>query len=53
VVRGADVLHTLLEAVGFVLVVAAAYFVALPLALFVAGVGLILVANVTSSRRSS
>lgn len=39
-------LSTLLEIVGFVLVVAAAYLVALPLALLVAGVGLIAGAQV-------
>lgn len=44
-------LSTLLEAVGFLLVVAAAYFVALPLALFVGGSGLILAANVSAARR--
>lgn len=44
-------LSTLLEAVGFLFVVAAAYFVALPLALFVAGCGLILAANVSAARR--
>lgn len=38
-------LSTLLELVGLVLVVAAAYFVALPLALFVAGVALVFVAQ--------
>lgn len=46
------VLHALLEAVGFLLVVTAAYLVSLPLALFVAGVGLVLAANVTAGRRS-
>lgn len=51
--RGARaVLSTLLEVLGFGLVVAAAYLVALPLALFVAGLGLIVTANV-SDRRSS
>lgn len=34
-----------LEALGFLLVVAAAWLVAAPLGLFVAGAGLILVAN--------
>jgi hypothetical protein len=45
------VLNTLLELLGFALVVAAAYLVSLPLALLVAGVGLILVANVLPERR--
>ena len=45
-------LNTLLEVVGFGLVVAAAYFVALPLALLVAGAGLILAANVSAGRRA-
>lgn len=44
-------LSTLLEVLGFLLVVAAAYLVATPLALLVAGLGLILAANV-SARRS-
>jgi hypothetical protein len=35
------VLATLLELVGFALIVAAAYLLSLPLALFVAGVGLL------------
>ena len=43
--RGADVLSTLLELTGLVLVVAAAYLVALPLALLVAGVALVLLAQ--------
>jgi hypothetical protein len=51
VVRGADVLSTLLEAVGFVLIVAAAYLVSLPLALLVGGAGLI-VAALALERRS-
>lgn len=38
-------LSTILELCGFGLVVAAAYLVALPLCLLVAGVGLVLVAN--------
>lgn len=42
---------TLLELVGFGLVVAAAYLVALPLALLVGGLGLILGANVSAARR--
>lgn len=45
-------LNTLLEVLGFCCVVAAAYLVALPLALLVGGVGLILAANV-ADRRSS
>ena len=44
--RGAvPVLSTLLESVGFALVVAAAYCVAVPLALLVAGLGLVLAAQ--------
>ena len=43
-------LSTLLEVLGFALVVAAAYLVAVPLALLVAGVGLILAANVSARR---
>lgn len=46
-------LNTLLEIAGFGLVVAAAYLVALPLALLVAGAGLILAANVNAGRRST
>lgn len=38
-------LSTALELIGFCLIVAAAYLVALPLALLVAGVGLVAVAN--------
>lgn len=41
-------LSTLLELIGFALVVAAAAFVAVPLALFVAGVGLIVLAQVAA-----
>lgn len=44
-------LATLLEVAGFALVVAAAYLVALPLALLVAGVGLLLAALVLEPRR--
>lgn len=44
-------LSTLLELIGFCLVVAAAYLVALPLALLVGGCGLILAANVSAARR--
>lgn len=44
-------LSTLLELVGFALVVAAAYLVALPLALLVAGVGLVLAAQVLPGRK--
>ena len=44
-------LSTLLELVGFGLVVAAAYFVAVPLALLVGGLGLIVGANVSAARR--
>jgi hypothetical protein len=47
------VLSTLLEAVGFALIVSAAYFVAMPLALLVAGVGLIYVANVAAVRAAA
>lgn len=47
-----NVLATVLEMVGFLLVVAAAYFVSLPLALLVAGVGLIVGVNVLTTRRS-
>lgn len=43
-------LSVVLEVVGFALVVAAAYLVALPLALLVAGVGLILTAYVLQPR---
>lgn len=43
-------LPTLLEIVGFVLVVAAAYLVALPLALLVAGVLLIVAAQAAQRR---
>lgn len=43
-------LSAILEAVGFLLVVAAAYLIALPLALFVGGAGLILAANVRDAR---
>lgn len=49
--RGAAVLATLLELVGFALVVAAAYLVALPLALLVAGVGLVVGAQVMPARK--
>jgi hypothetical protein len=45
------VLATLLEILGFLLVVAAAYMVSLPLALLVAGAGLIVGAQVVSPRR--
>lgn len=45
-------LSTLLELAGFALVVAAAYLVSLPLALLVAGVGLVLVAQVVPTRRA-
>lgn len=38
-------LATLLEVVGFLLLVAAAYLVSLPLALFVAGAGLVIAAQ--------
>lgn len=44
-------LSAILELVGFCLVVAAAYLVALPLALLVGGSGLILAANVSAARR--
>lgn len=43
-------LATLLEIVGFVLVVAAAFLVSLPLALLVAGAGLIVGAQVLTPR---
>lgn len=43
-------LSTLLELTGFVLVVAAAYLISLPLALLVAGIGLVLGAQVLSPR---
>lgn len=43
--RGDVVLSTLLEILGLALVVAAAYLIALPLALFVAGVALVFVAQ--------
>lgn len=43
-------LSTLLEILGFGCVVAAAYLVALPLALLVGGAGLILAANVSATR---
>ena len=43
-------LGTLLEIVGFLLVVAAAYLVSLPLALLVAGVGLIVGAQAFARR---
>lgn len=39
-------LSTCLELLGFALVIAAAYLVALPLALVVGGVGLVVIANV-------
>lgn len=42
----------ILEAIGFALVVAAAYLVALPLALLTAGIGLILAANLIAARRA-
>ena len=48
--RSVAVLNTILELLGFALVVAAAYLVAVPLALLVAGVGLILAANVSARR---
>ena len=51
--RGAFVLATLLEIVGFLLVVAAAFLVSLPLALLVAGVGLLLAALVLEPRRKA
>lgn len=46
-------LATLLEVLGFGLVVAAAYLVSLPLALLVAGVGLLLAAFVLEPRRKA
>ena len=46
-------LATLLEILGFVLVVAAAYLVSLPLALLAAGVGLLLAALVLEPRRKA
>lgn len=46
-------LATLLEIAGFLLVVAAAYLVSLPLALLVAGVGLIVAAVVLEPRRKA
>ena len=48
--RGAAVLATLLEVVGFVLVVAAAYLVSVPLALLVAGLGLLIAAGTLDTR---
>jgi hypothetical protein len=47
------VLATLLEIIGFLLVIAAAYLVSLPLALLVAGVGLIVGVNLLTTRRPS
>ncbi len=44
-------LATLLEVLGFGLIVASAAFVSLPLALLVAGVGLLLAALVLEPRR--
>lgn len=42
---------TLLELIGFALIVAAAYLVSVPLALLVAGLGLILLATFGDLRR--
>jgi hypothetical protein len=42
-------LNVLLELAGFVLIVAAAALVAVPLALAVAGIGLVVLANVRAS----
>jgi hypothetical protein len=47
------VLATLLEVLGFLLVIAAAYLVSLSLALLVAGAGLILAALVLEPRRKA
>lgn len=46
-------LATLLEVAGFGLVVAAAWLIALPLALLVAGVGLLVAAYVVEPRRKA
>ena len=45
-------MNSLLEIVGFVLLVAAAAFVAIPLAIVVAGLELILLANLREARKA-